>query len=86
MSAAGIARRHARLIRAVAALQRGIAFGDERFFRRRAIAQCLALFVEREESRLADAFPFGGALARQCFQTVGVIIEAKGTEARPQPG
>ncbi|MGB5085934.1 MAG: hypothetical protein WBO09_15345, partial [Methylocystis silviterrae] len=64
LPADGTSRRHARLIRAVAALQRGIAFGDERLFRRRAVAQRLALFVECEESRLADAFPFGGALAR----------------------
>jgi len=63
-SAVGIARRDARLIRAVAALQRGIAFGDERLFGRRAVAHRLALLVEREESGLADALPFGGAFAR----------------------
>jgi len=53
---------------------------------RRAVAHRLALFIEREERRLADAFPFGGALARQCFETVGVIVEPKGTEARLQLG
>ncbi len=62
--AIGISRRDARLIRAIAALQREIAFGDEHFFRRRTIAQSFALLVERQERRLADALPFGGAFAR----------------------
>jgi hypothetical protein len=72
---AGISRRHAWLIRAVAALQTDIAFGDERFFRRRAIAQRLALLVERQERGLADAFPFGGAFA--LFRRASLIRVAK---------
>ena len=39
-----------------------------------------------DRSGLADALPFACALARQRFETVGVIVEAKGTEARLQPG
>ena len=80
------ARRHPRLIRAVAALQTDIAFGEERLFRRGAVAQRFALFIEREESRLADAFPFGRAFARQRFKTVGVIVEPESSKARLQPG
>jgi len=66
-------------------LQREIALGEERFLRRRAIAQRFALFVEREEGGLADAFPFACAFARQGFETVCVIVEAKRSEPRLQP-
>ena len=65
LSAVGIARRHARLVGRVAALQID-PFDEDRVLRRRAITQRLALLIEREKARLADARPFARALDRIC--------------------
>ncbi|GLI92070.1 hypothetical protein LMG27198_10620 [Methylocystis echinoides] len=48
----------------------------------RTIPDRLALFVEREEMRLADAVPFAGALGREGFRPIRVVLE---TEVR-KPG
>jgi hypothetical protein len=39
------------------------------------MASRLALFVEREKGRLADALPLASAFARQRLQPIGVVVE-----------